>query len=131
MLRHTEECRTRGYPFLADPGQQIAWMDGAGIRQLIDGATYLFTNEYEAALAEQKTGWSAEEILDRVGTRVVTLGRQGRPDRPQGRADRCTSSAPPRSARSTRPASATASGPASWPAWPGGCRSSGARRWAA
>ena len=70
MLRHTEECRTRGYPFLADPAQQIAWMDGAGIRQLIDGATYLFTNEYEAALAEQKTGWSAEEILDRVGTRV-------------------------------------------------------------
>ena len=77
MLRHTEECRTRGYPFLADPGQQIAWMDGAGIRQLIDGATYLFTNEYEAALAEQKTGWSAEEILDRVGTRVVTLGAKG------------------------------------------------------
>ena len=52
-------------------------MDGAGIRQLIDGATYLFTNEYEAALAEQKTGWSAEEILDRVGTRVVTLGAKG------------------------------------------------------
>jgi adenosine kinase len=77
MLRHTEECRTRGYPFLADPGQQIAWMDGAGIRQLIDGATYLFTNEYEAALAEQKTGWSAEQILDRVGTRVVTLGAKG------------------------------------------------------
>ena len=77
MLRHTEECRTRGYPFLADPGQQIAWMDGAGIRQLIDGATYLFTNEYEAALAEQKTGWTAEEILDRVGTRVITLGAKG------------------------------------------------------
>ena len=77
MLRHTEECRSRGYPFLADPGQQIAWMDGAGIRQLIDGATYLFTNEYEAALAEQKTGWTAEEILDRVGTRVITLGAKG------------------------------------------------------
>ena len=77
MLRHTEECRTRGYPFLADPGQQIAWMDGAGIRQLVDGATYLFSNEYEAALTEQKTGWTAEEILDRVGTRVTTLGPKG------------------------------------------------------
>jgi adenosine kinase len=77
MLRHTEECRQRGYPFLADPSQQVAWMDGSGIRQLIDGATYLFTNEYEAALAEQKTGWSAEEILDRVGTRVTTLGAKG------------------------------------------------------
>jgi adenosine kinase len=77
MLRHTEECRTRGYPFLADPGQQIAWMDGAGIRQLVDGATYLFSNEYEAALTEQKTGWTAEEILARVGTRVTTLGPKG------------------------------------------------------
>jgi adenosine kinase len=77
MLRHTEECRTRGYAFLADPGQQIAWMDGAGIRQLVDGATYLFSNEYEAALTEQKTGWSAEDILDRVGTRVTTLGPKG------------------------------------------------------
>jgi adenosine kinase len=77
MLRHTDECRQRGYRFLADPSQQVAWMDGAGIRQLIDGATYLFTNEYEAALAEQKTGWTAEEILERVGTRVVTLGAKG------------------------------------------------------
>jgi adenosine kinase len=77
MLRHTEECRLRDYPFLADPSQQIAWMDGDGIRQLIDGATYLFTNEYEAALTEQKTGWTSEEILDRVGTRVTTLGAKG------------------------------------------------------
>ena len=77
MLRHTEECRTRGYPFAADPSQQVAWMDGSGIRQLVDGATYLFTNEYEAALVEQKTGWTAEEILERVGTRVVTLGAKG------------------------------------------------------
>ncbi len=77
MLRHTDECRTRGYPFLADPSQQVAWMEGSGIRQLVDGATYLFTNEYEAALVEQKTGWTAEEILDRVGTRVTTLGVKG------------------------------------------------------
>ena len=77
MLRHTEECRARGYPFLADPGQQIAWMDGTGIRQLVDGATYLFANEYEAALIEQKTGWSADEILGRVDTRVTTLGPKG------------------------------------------------------
>jgi len=77
MLRHTEECRVRGYAFAADPSQQAAWMDGNGLRQLIDGATYLFANEYEAALIEQKTGWSGEEILDRVGTRVVTLGAKG------------------------------------------------------
>jgi adenosine kinase len=77
MLRHTDECRSRGLPFAADPSQQLAWMDGESIRQLIDGATYLFTNEYEAALTEKKTGWSAEEIDERVQTRVITKGRHG------------------------------------------------------
>lgn len=77
MQRHTDECRERGIPFAADPSQQLAIMDGAGIRDLIDGATYLFTNEYEAALTEQKTGWSADEILERVGVRVTTMGASG------------------------------------------------------
>ncbi len=77
MLRHTDECRTRGYPFAADPSQQLARMDGADVRRLIDGAAYLFTNEYERALAEEKTGWTGEEILSRVGVRVTTLGSKG------------------------------------------------------
>ncbi len=77
MQRHTQECRTRGIPFIADPSQQLAFADGPVIRRLIDGATFLFTNEYEASLTEQKTGWSADEILARVGARVITRGGQG------------------------------------------------------
>jgi adenosine kinase len=77
MLRHTEECRIRGYDFIADPSQQLAFGDGQMIRQLIDGASILFSNEYESALIEKKTGWSADEVLDRVGIQVVTLGASG------------------------------------------------------
>jgi adenosine kinase len=77
MVRHTDECRFRGFAFAADPSQQLARMAGPEIRTLIDGAAYLFTNEYEAALTEQKTGWSSTEILDRVGSRVTTLGAKG------------------------------------------------------
>ncbi len=77
MLRHTEECRFRGYPFAADPSQQLARMDGDAVKPLIEGATYLFTNEYEAALIEQKTGWSATDISSIVETRITTLGRAG------------------------------------------------------
>ncbi|KQV16824.1 MULTISPECIES: carbohydrate kinase family protein [unclassified Kitasatospora] len=77
MVRHTQECRTRGYAFAADPSQQLARLEGDDIREIVDGATYLFTNEYEAALIETKTGWSPEEILGRVGTRVTTLGAKG------------------------------------------------------
>ena len=77
MLRHTRECRQRGYPFIADPSQQLAFSEGDLIRDLIDGATYLFSNEYESHMIESKTGWSAEEVLGRVGTQVTTLGADG------------------------------------------------------
>jgi adenosine kinase len=77
MLRHTRACRARGFPFAADPSQQIARMPGADLRELIDGARYLFTNEYERSLLIRKTGWGAEEILSRVGSWVTTMGPKG------------------------------------------------------
>jgi adenosine kinase len=77
MRRHTEECRERGITFVADPSQQLAFADGPFIRELIDGADYLFTNEYESHLTEHKTGWDAEEVGRRVTTRVITRGRDG------------------------------------------------------
>jgi adenosine kinase len=77
MLRHTEECLFRGYPFAADPSQQLARMDGDEIKPLIEGATYLFVNEYESALIEHKTGWTSADIAERVETRITTLGPEG------------------------------------------------------
>src|SRR3712207_3983276 len=77
MIRHTEEARYRGIPFAADPSQQLAWADGPLIRSLVDGAAYLFSNDYEAALIAQKTGWTDDEIRARVGVRVVTHGKDG------------------------------------------------------
>lgn len=77
MQRHTEECRSRGYPFIADPSQQLAWSSGDEIKRLIEGATYLFSNEYEDGLISQKTGWTHEQILSKVGTRVITRGSEG------------------------------------------------------
>jgi adenosine kinase len=77
MLRHTEESRERGYAFVADPSQQLARMSGEEIRSLIDGAAYLITNDYEKDLLESKTGLSDEAVLDRVGIRVTTLGKNG------------------------------------------------------
>src|ERR671939_886985 len=47
------------------------------IRCLVEGAEVLFTNEYEAALLLQKTGWSADEVLARVGCWVTTRAAEG------------------------------------------------------
>jgi adenosine kinase len=77
MLRHTAECRARKVAFAADPSQTLTFLDGDAIRQLVDGATYLFSNEYESGLIRDKTGWTDEHVLDLVGTRITTHGAKG------------------------------------------------------
>jgi len=77
MLRHTQECRDLGYPFAADPSQQLASLEGDQIKELVEGATYLFTNTYERGLLERKTGWGDEDVLERVGVSVMTRGAKG------------------------------------------------------
>jgi adenosine kinase len=77
MIRHSQECRVRGYPFAADPSQQLARMDGRDVLTLISGADYLLTNEYERSLLEQKAGLTSEQVLEHVKVRVTTLGKDG------------------------------------------------------
>jgi adenosine kinase len=77
MFLHTEECRELGLAFAADPSQQLARLSGDEIRKLIDGATYLFTNDYEWDLLLQKSGWSEAEVMSQIQLRVTTLGEKG------------------------------------------------------
>jgi adenosine kinase len=77
MVVHTEECRKLGLAFAADPSQQLARLSGEEISKLIDGATYLFTNDYEWDLLLSKTGWTEADVLAQVGLRVTTLGADG------------------------------------------------------
>jgi len=77
MLSFTSQCRKLGVPFAADTSWQLARVEGPDVHELVDGAAYLFSNEYEAALIEHKTGWTPAEVLGHVGTRVTTLGADG------------------------------------------------------
>ncbi|CAL9569617.1 carbohydrate kinase family protein [Streptomyces atacamensis] len=87
MIRHTDTCRALNIPFAADPSQQLARLERDEVRRLLEGARWLFGNEYEAALLQERSGWSTPQILDRVGCWITTLGdagvrlrRKGRPD---------------------------------------------------
>jgi adenosine kinase len=77
MLSHTAECASLGIPFAADPSQQLPRLEGPDVASLVDGAEYLFCNEYEEALIERRTGWTDAEVLARVRVRVTTLGPAG------------------------------------------------------
>ena len=52
-------------------------MDGEQVRDLVDGAAYLFCNEYECTLTERKSGWTPDEVTAHVGVKVTTLGAAG------------------------------------------------------
>jgi adenosine kinase len=77
MFRHTEECRSLGLPFAADPSQQLARLSGEQARELVGGAAYLFTNDYEWDLLLSKTGWTEADVRERVELRITTLGPNG------------------------------------------------------
>lgn len=77
MTLHTAQCREAGIPFAADPSQQLARLDGEQARELVEGAKFLFTNEYEWGLLQQKTGVSAERLTAMVEVRVTTLAEKG------------------------------------------------------
>ncbi|HLL32486.1 MAG TPA: carbohydrate kinase family protein [Streptomyces sp.] len=77
MLRHTRTAHDLDIDVAADPSQQLARLDTDQTKRLVDGARWLFTNEYEAALLQERTGWSEAEVLRRVGTWIVTRGADG------------------------------------------------------
>nr|ALV82469.1 putative adenosine kinase [Streptomyces variabilis] len=77
MLRHTAQCRELGLPFAADPSQQLPRLRRDDVRDLVDGARWLFTNEYEASLLLELTGWRHRDVLARVGLWVVTRAEAG------------------------------------------------------
>ena len=77
MLRHRRDAAAAGLPVIADPSQQLAMLDGEQVRTLVDGASYLVSNEYEASLLQQRTGWSEQDVLERVDTRITTRSEKG------------------------------------------------------
>lgn len=77
MVVHTEECRKLGLAFAADPSQQLPRLSADDIDRLVDGAEYLFTNDYEWELLQSKTGWTDADVAKKVGLRVTTLGSKG------------------------------------------------------
>ena len=77
MIRHSQECRERGYAFAADPSQQLARMEGSDVLTLISGAEYLLTTDYERSMLETKAGLTGDQVLEHVKIRVTTLGKDG------------------------------------------------------
>lgn len=77
MVQVAKDCKANNIKFISDPSQQLPRLDDKQTMEIVDGAYYLFNNEYEAKLIEERTGWTPEEVLHHVNIRVTTLGKNG------------------------------------------------------
>ena len=77
MMKFARECRQSSIPYLYDPSQQVLRLSGEELIRDMDGAYFLFVNDYELGLIIKKTGWDLREILKHVEVAVVTRGKDG------------------------------------------------------
>jgi len=77
MLQHALEFADLGIPFVFDPGQGMPMFSGAELQRLVEQATYVTVNDYEAKLLQDKTGRTLKEIANSVKALIVTLGADG------------------------------------------------------
>ncbi|MEV2255306.1 PfkB family carbohydrate kinase [Streptomyces sp. NPDC050147] len=77
MVCHTRQCVELGIPFVAAPSGQLAHLGRAQVRALLAGPRLLFTNAYESVLIQERSGWTEQQVLGRVGTWVTTHGARG------------------------------------------------------
>ncbi|MEO8837856.1 MAG: PfkB family carbohydrate kinase, partial [Herbaspirillum sp.] len=59
------------------PGQGLPMFNGTELRQLIELASYVAVNEYEAELLMERTGLTAIQIAERVSAFIVTQSERG------------------------------------------------------
>jgi len=77
MMKFPEECRNLGIKYLYDPSQQVLRLEGSELARDMEGAYFLFCNDYEFGLISKKTGWDLRQILKHVKIVVITRGKEG------------------------------------------------------
>ncbi len=134
MLRQHPGVPRRGYPVRRwTPRSSCPGWTATRSGPWVDGARYLFANDYRGGAHRTEDRLGRRPDPDRVGIPVTTHGAQGvcggpRPGRAGQLPDRVPV-VPGPGTSPTRPGWGTPSGPGSWPPPPGACRSGTGPRW--
>jgi adenosine kinase len=77
MRAHVAQFAERRIPFIFDPGQGLPLFSGAELIEMIDAASYVAVNDYEARLLAERTGLALPALARRVDALIETLGGDG------------------------------------------------------
>jgi len=77
MVQHAAQFAAQRTPFIFDPGQGLPMFGGEELKTFIGQATWVAVNDYEWQVLQQKTGWTAAQVLERAQALIVTRGADG------------------------------------------------------
>lgn len=77
MENYAAAYKRAGIKYIFDPGQQITALSPAVLKKCITGAEVLIGNDYEVSLIMKNTGWTQDEIIDKVKILIITKGENG------------------------------------------------------
>lgn len=77
MQLHANQFVENKIPFIFDPGQGMPMFNGEELLTLVEQATWLTLNDYEAELMQERTGLNLEQLAQKVEALIVTRGGEG------------------------------------------------------
>jgi adenosine kinase len=77
MIQHARTFAERGIPFIFDPGQGMPMFDGEELLSMVEQATWVTLNDYEAQMMQDRTGMNAKDLAAKVRALIITKGSQG------------------------------------------------------
>jgi adenosine kinase len=77
MVKYPQSCKSKGIDYIFDPGQSLPMLAPSDLVQTVEGCRILIVNDYEFDLIQCKTGLKKENLVDRAGAVIVTLGEFG------------------------------------------------------
>lgn len=94
MIDHAAQFAAAKIPFIFDPGQGLPMFGPDELKTFIDQATWVAVNDYEWGMLQQKTGLTADDIMERVDALIVTRAAEGSLIYSKGRTLRIPAAAP-------------------------------------
>ena len=77
MVEYASSYRSKGIPYICDPGQSLTAWDSKDLAEWIHGSMILISNDYELEMIMKMTGMDKKGLLGLTKTIITTLGEKG------------------------------------------------------
>ena len=77
MIGYSKYYKSAGISHIVDPGQQIPWLSGEQLDQMITASKLLISNDYELEMIKNATGLTIKDLLEKTEAIITTFAEKG------------------------------------------------------